>query len=107
VEESSFSAARLPAGLKASFVLVRFYDGGGYSGGTFVITNASSTACSGPAITGNLPSFNDKVSSFHSYFGCTTRIYENNGGGGSGYGWFVDAASVGALDNLASSYNIA
>jgi len=105
IEEDSLSA-RLPAGVLASFVLVRFYDGGSYTGATFVITNASSTACSGPAITGNLPAFNDKVSSFHSYFGCSTRIFENNGSGGAWFGYVTDATGVGVLDNLASSYSI-
>jgi hypothetical protein len=100
------SAARLPAGLRASFVIARFYDGAGYTAGTFVITNPSSTVCATSNVLGNLPAFNDKVSSFHSYFGCATRIYENNGQGGAGYGWIVDAPGVGGLDNLASSYNI-
>jgi hypothetical protein len=106
VEEDSKLLASRPAGLLASFVLTRFYDGTSYTSSTFVITNPSSTACASSIITGDLPSFNDRVSSYHSYFGCTTKIYANNGGGGSAFGWFVDAASVGALDNLASSFNI-
>lgn len=106
VEEDSSFAARQPAGVLASFVIARFYDGSSYTSSTFVITNPSSTVCASSSVLGNLPAFNDRVSSFHSYFGCTTRIYENNGQGGAGFGWFADAATVGALDNLASSYNI-
>jgi hypothetical protein len=106
VEEGEDLAARRPAGLLTNFVIARLYDGGGYTSSTFVITNLSSTICSTSSVSGNLPAFNDVTSSFHSYFGCSTRIYENNGSGGAGYGWFVDAASVGALNNLASSYNV-
>ena len=104
VEEGS--AARLPAGLRAVFVIARFYDGAGYTSGTFVVTNPSSTVCSSSSVSGDLPAFNDKVSSYHSYFGCTTKIFQNNGGGGASFGWVVDAPGVGGLDNLASSYNI-
>ncbi|MEQ1737367.1 MAG: hypothetical protein ABL886_13305 [Rhodoglobus sp.] len=106
VEEGDDLAARGPAGLLASFVLVRFYDGAGYTSTTFVITNPSSTICASSSVSGNLPAFNDRVSSYHSYFGCTTKIFENNGGGGASFGYAVDAPGVGALNNLASSYNI-
>ena len=105
VEEEDV-AARRPAGLLASFVIARFYDGAGYTSSTFVITNPSSTVCAGAGMAGDLPAFNDRVSSYHSYFGCSTRIFANTGGGGASFGYFVDAASVGALDNLASSYSI-
>ncbi len=104
VEEGS--TARLAAGVLASFVIARLYDGASYTSSTFVITNPSSTICASSSVSGELPAYNDRVSSYHSYFGCSTKIYANNGGGGASFGWFVDAASVGALDNLASSYNI-
>lgn len=103
IEEGT--AARLPAGTLAAFVLIRFYDGAGYTSSTFVITSPSSTACTAGTVSGDLPAFNDRVSSYHSYFGCSTKIFANTGQTGAGYGYFVDAPSVGALDNLASSYS--
>jgi hypothetical protein len=106
IEEDSALAARPPAGLRASFVIARFYDGGSYTGGTFVVSVGSSTACASGTVSGDLSAFNDKVSSFHSYYGCTTRIFQNSGGGGSFFGYIADAASVAPLDNQASSYSI-
>lgn len=106
VEEGSALAARQPAGVLAMFTIARFYDGASYGGATFVVSNMSSTVCASGSVSGDLPSFNDKVSSFHSYFGCSTKIFQNTGGGGSSFGYAVDAASVGALDNLASSFTI-
>ncbi|MEO5921669.1 MAG: hypothetical protein ABIQ01_11065 [Pseudolysinimonas sp.] len=100
------TAARLPAGLRALFVLTRFYDGGGYTSGTFVVTSASSTTCVSGSVSGDLTGFNDKVSSFHSYYGCQTKIFANTGSSGASFGLIADAASVGALDNLASSFLI-
>jgi hypothetical protein len=110
VEEDSAEAASLTAdrsaGLRAAYVIARLYDGASYTGGTFVITNPSSTICASSSVSGNLPTFNDRVSSFHSYLGCSTRIYEHNGSGGAAFGWFANAATVGALDNRASSFNV-
>jgi len=106
VEEGSALAARQPAGVLAMFTIARFYDVAGYGGATFIVSNSSSTVCASGSVSGDLPTFNDKVSSFHSYFGCSTKIFQNTGGGGSSFGYAVDAASVGALDNLASSFSI-
>jgi hypothetical protein len=106
VEEGSALSDRQPAGVLTTYVIARFYDGGGYTSSTFVITSSSSTVCASGSVSGDLPAFNDRVSSFHSYFGCSTKIFQNTGGGGSSFGYAVDAASVGALDNQASSYSI-
>jgi hypothetical protein len=106
VEEGSSDAARRPAGVLAGFVIARFYDGAGYTGSTFVVSNPSSTICAASSVAADLPLFNDRVSSYHSYFGCTTKIFANTGGGGASYGYAVNAPGVGALDNLASSFNI-
>jgi hypothetical protein len=106
VEERSALSARQPAGVLASFVIARFYDGGGYVGATWVVSSSSSTICTSGSVSGDFVGFNDRVSSFHSYFGCVTRIYQNTGGGGSFFGYVADAASVAPLDNQASSYNI-
>jgi hypothetical protein len=106
IEEDSAVAARSDADLRASYVIARFYDGGSYSGATFVVSVGSSTACASGTVSGDLLAFNDKVSSFHSYFGCTTRIFQHTGGGGSFFGYISDAASVAPLNNQASSYSI-
>lgn len=105
VEEGT--AARLPAGILATYVLARLYDGTSYTGASATVTSSNSAICTtGPGVTGNLPSFNDRTSSFHSYLGCVTRLFANNGQSGAWYGYATDAPTVGGLDNLASSFSI-
>ncbi len=110
VEEGSALARTPPAGLRASFVIARFYDGAGATpAAPSSITIGSSTVCAiglglgrpagvqrqGVVVPLVLRMLDDASS-------------QNNGGGGAsfGSGTSTHAASVGPLDNLASSYSI-
>jgi hypothetical protein len=105
-EESSF-ASRSSAGLLATYVLARLYEDPSYGGSTYVVWSSSSTTCNGGSKWENIAAaFNDRVSSFRSYFSCTTRIYEDANLGGSWFGYSINAPGVGALDNEASSVKV-
>jgi hypothetical protein len=107
VEEGPGSASR-SAGLLATYVLARLYEHASYGGAAYLVTSTSSATCTtGPGLSANLPAaWSDRISSFRSYFSCTTRLAANAGQGGATYGYFVDAASVGALNDQASSYRV-
>jgi hypothetical protein len=108
VEEGSAYASRGSAGILATFVLARLYENASYLGSSTTVTSTSSTICSaGIGVLGNFPAaWNDRISSFHSYFSCSTRIYVNVAQGGTWFGYSIDAPGVGALDNVSSSYKL-
>jgi hypothetical protein len=108
VEEDSAYASRGGASVLATFVLARLYENASYLGASTIVTSSSSTICSaGAGVLGNFPAaWNDRISSFHSYFSCSTRIYVNVSQGGTWFGYSIDAPGVGALDNVSSSYKL-
>ena len=108
VEEGSELASRGGAGILTTYVLARVYENASYGGASTTITSTNSAICSaGSGVIGNFPAlWNDRVSSFHSYFSCATRIYVNTGQSGSWFGYSIDAPGVGALDNQSSSYKL-
>jgi hypothetical protein len=108
VEEGSDLASRASAGILATYVLARLYENPSYGGASTTVTSTNSAICSaGGGVAGNfLAGWNDRVSSFHSYFSCVTRIYLHAGQSGTWFGYAIDASSVGALDNVSSSYKL-
>ena len=108
VEEGSGLASRPTAGLLASYVLARLYEDPSYGGTAYLVLSPSSTTCTtGSGKWENLtPGWNDRVSSFRSYFSCTTRVYEDANLLGTWFGYSVNAPGVGALDNEASSVKV-
>lgn len=108
VVEGSGFALRLQAGVLATYVLARLYEDASYGGTAFVVSSSSSATCTtGGGTQANLPAaWIDRISSFRSYFSCTTRLAENFAQGGNLYGYFVNAASVGVLNDEASSYRV-
>jgi hypothetical protein len=102
------SALARPAGVLAVYVIADLYTNASYGGTVTSITSSSSTICTtGTGKLGNLSGVsNNSTSSFRSYLGCVTRLYDGAGQGGSSYGPAVSAASLGAFNDLASSYNI-
>jgi hypothetical protein len=92
---------------RANYVFLRIYDGGTYSGSSTTLTTANSAICTtGPGPSGTFPTgWNDRVSSYHSYLSCTTRVYVNAGQSGTYYGYSIDAPGLGIVDNLGSSYS--
>lgn len=93
-------------GVLASFTIARLYEDASYGGSIYPVIASSSTICSTGSQSANLTgSWNDKVSSFRSYYGCTTRLYENSGQGGSSISG-GNVSGLGAMNDRASSYTV-
>jgi hypothetical protein len=93
-------------GALATYTLARFYENASYGGASTIVTHSSSTICSTGSLSNNLlAAWNDRISSFHSYYGCTTRLYENTGLGGASIAG-TDLASLGVMNDRASSYKL-
>lgn len=101
------SAAARPAGVLATYVIADLFTNLSYGGSVTSITSSSSTICASSSVSGNVPAaVNNTTSSFKSYLGCMTAIYDLTGQGGSSYGFAVNAPGVGAMNDRASSYTV-
>ncbi|HWM32895.1 MAG TPA: hypothetical protein VNR36_01515 [Pseudolysinimonas sp.] len=93
-------------GLLATYVIARLYQDASYGGSVYAITSTSSTICSTGSVQANLPAaWSDVVSSFRSYLGCTTTLYENTGQGGASISG-TNVTSLGSMNDKASSYRV-
>lgn len=93
---------------RATYVLATFYSEPSYGGSTLLVTTTISTYCTSTTWADNIyGSWNDNVSSFKTFGNCKTQLWENPGRTGSSYGPAVQAASLGVMNNQASSYRIA
>jgi hypothetical protein len=90
----------------ATFVLATFFADASYGGGSTNATSSSSTTCTAGSTGANLTAFNNVTSSFKSFFGCSTKIWDNFGQAGSSFGFAVNAPTVGAMNDLASSFTL-
>lgn len=98
----------LPAGVRATFVQSQLYDDAGYGGSFFQITNSS--ACNGSTTWyfGPLGSvgWSGRVSSFKSFSGCSTKLWQGTGYTGASYGYAVNASSLGSMNDQANSVTL-
>lgn len=102
---TSASAALAPAGVQATFVQSQLYDDANYGGSFFQITN--SAACNGSTTwyygpLGNV-GWSGRVSSFKSFSNCSTQIWQGTNYTGAAYGYAVNAAALGAMNDQANS----
>ncbi len=94
---STASAASSGAAVSA------IYDDINYGGGVFVMT-APSGGCSW-GISSLVPyGWNDRASSFKSFSGCETAVYQNINFGGTKLGYATNKASFGSMNDAASSW---
>lgn len=97
-----------PAATAATYVLATFYDNANYDSthGSVNITTTHSTLCQSYSYTGNtMPSgWNDRVSSFHSYGTCKTRLAWDINQGQPYSATAANIAQLGAMNDKASSY---
>ena len=87
-------------------VISILYDDINYGGGSFVMSynNANCvTTAYGYAQLGPY-GWNDRASSFRSYAGCTTAVFENINYGGATVGYQTSASSLGVMNDAASSW---
>lgn len=97
--------ASAPAGALATTVQARLYSDANYGGAYFQVTN--STTCNGSTIWYYGPLSNvgwsSKVSSFKSFSGCSTKLWQGGNYTGASYGYAVNAATLGAMNDVGNS----
>ncbi|HEY1529468.1 MAG TPA: hypothetical protein VGF80_01500 [Galbitalea sp.] len=98
--QASLFAAATPA---SATIVSGIFDDVNYGGGSLYLT-APSAGCSWSI--SNLGSFgwNDRASSFKSFAGCKTALYQNISYGGTHIGYATNEASFGSFNDQASSW---
>ena len=101
-------AAFVAAGVRTTYIQSQLYDDANYGGSFFQITNSStrngSTTWSfGPL--GNV-GWSGRVSSFKSFSGCSTKLWSGTNYSGSSYGYAVNAATLGSMNDQANSVSM-
>jgi hypothetical protein len=92
----------VPAGAQSSIAVSALYDDVNYGGGSIVMTGSSCN--SGIPNLGDY-GWNDRASSFKSYNGCWTALWQNINYGGSHIGYAPSAPSFGSFNDQASSWH--
>ena len=107
------SAAEAPPAQSCSYdlgtrALVCVDAGYGYGGAFFQITNSSSCTGSTTWYFGPLRNvgWSGRVSSFKSFSGCSTKLWEGDAYTGASYGYAVDASSLGGMNDRAGSVTL-
>ena len=84
------------------------YDDVNYGGGSFVFTGVStgcaSYAYGAPAL--STYGWNDRASSYRSFAGCKSAVFEHENYTGAQYGYSVNATGFGVMNDKASSWRI-
>ena len=79
----------------------------GYGGAYYLVRSSNSALCASGSTTVNLPSaWNDRISSFKTWYGCSGTIYDGTAGSGASYGPSTAASSVGSMNDKASSVRV-
>lgn len=89
------------------YTLGTFYEDASYGGAFYLVRSSNSTLCATGSATVNLPSaWDNRISSFKSWYGCSGTIFDGLAGSGSSYGPSTAAASVGSMNDRASSVRV-
>lgn len=91
----------------ASYTVAKLYENASYGGGFLTVSAPSTSYCttSSISVTPMASGWNDRVSSVQSFYGCQTRLFTNTGYGGTA-GTYTNAASLGAMNDVTSSYRV-
>ncbi len=105
---SSASSLMVPASTQTTYVQSQLYDDINYGGSFLQLTN--SNQCDGSTIyyLSDLGSYgwSGRVSSFMSFSNCTTKVWQGNFFTGAAYGYDINAASLGAMNDQANSVTL-
>jgi hypothetical protein len=95
-------AARSAA--ETQYTLGTFYEDISYGGAFYLVRSSNSTLCATGSTTLNLPSaWNNRISSYKTWYGCSGTLYDGTAGTGASYGPSTAAPSVGSMNDKASS----
>ena len=91
----------------ASYAVAKLYENASYGGAYVTVSAPSTTYCTTSSISVSpMPSgWNDRVSSVESSYGCQVRLFSDSGYSGSA-ATYTDASSLGAMNNVTSSYRV-
>jgi hypothetical protein len=92
-----------PASANVDTVVSGIYDDVNYGGGSLFLT-ADASGCSWTLPNLGTFGWNDRASSFKSFAGCRTALYQNINFGGTHIGYSTNVASFGSFNDQASSW---
>ncbi len=92
-----------PASANVATIVSAIYDDVNYGGGTLYLT-ATSPGCTWTLANLGSYGWNDRASSFKSFTGCNTALYQNINFGGTHVGYAVNDPSFGSFNDQASSW---
>jgi hypothetical protein len=101
VNKAQVSASLLSTNTTALVALSALYDDINYGGGTYFMTGST---CGGSISNTGNAGWNDRASSFKSFHGCLTAIYQNINYGGTRLGYYSYKSSFGTMNDQASSW---
>ncbi len=87
----------------SSAIISELFDDINYGGGSMYLT--SSSGCGGGLSTLVPYGWNDRASSFKSFDGCETAIWQNIGYSGTKLGYATNKSSFGSMNDAASSWS--
>jgi len=93
-----------PATALTSIAVSAIYDDVNYGGGTLVLT-ATASGCNWYVTSLGTYGWNDRASSFKSFNGCQTALWQNNSFTGTHVGYTTNLASFGSFNDQASSWH--
>jgi hypothetical protein len=97
------AALLVPASVQANTVVSAIYDDINYGGGSLLLS-APGAGCSWSLSNLGTAGWNDRASSFKSFSGCKTALYQNINFGGTHVGYSTNLASFGSFNDQASSW---
>ena len=97
------AALLAPASTQVATVVSGIYDDVNYGGGSFFLTTGG-TGCNWTLTNLGTYGWNDRASSFKSFAGCHTALWQNINFGGTHIGYSTNVASFGSFNDQASSW---
>ena len=97
------AAGFAPASTQVDTVVSGIYDNINYGGGSLFLTTPGS-GCNWSLSSLGSVGWNDRASSFKSFAGCHTALYQNINFGGTHIGYSTNLASFGSFNDQASSW---
>lgn len=98
------AALLVPASAQVDTVVSAIYDDVNYGGGNLVLS-APSAGCGWYISNLSTYGWNDRASSFKSFAGCKTALWQNINFGGTHIGYATNDASFGSFNDQASSWH--
>lgn len=106
--ERDDTAARISSSAMASTVISILYADSNYGGSSTVMSVSSGTCATHAWGYTSLSTlgWNDRASSYRSYAGCVTAVFEHENYAGAQHGYYANASGLGVMNDRASSWRV-